>query len=91
MIGLTCGIQKEIIQVNIYTKLRQTHIHTKFCPAEAAVIPFCGKSLGRRLEAAIPPRERWRLHDFSELFQPQGPLYFGGTRLVHIHKCKFIH
>ena len=27
MIGLTCGIQKEIIQVNIFTKLRQTHIH----------------------------------------------------------------
>ena len=25
------------------------------------------------------------------LFQPQTPLCFGVTRLVHIHKCKFIH
>ena len=66
MIGLTCGIQKEIIQMNIFTKLRQTHIHTQICPAEAAVIPFCSKSLGRKLEVATPPWERWRLHDFSD-------------------------
>ena len=55
MIGLICGIQKEIIQMNIFTKLRQTHIHTQICPAEDAVIPFCGKSLGRRLEVATSP------------------------------------
>ena len=54
----------------------------EFCPAEAAVIPICSESLGRRLEVATPPRERWRPHDFSELFQPQGPLSFGCTRLV---------
>lgn len=53
-----------------------------FCPAEAAVIPICRESLGRRLEVTTPPRERWRSRDFAELFQPQGLLSFGCTRLV---------
>ena len=69
----------------------ETDSHTQFCTAEAAFIPFCSKSLARRLEVATLPWERWRLHDFSELFQTQGPLCFGGTRLVHIYKRKFIH
>ena len=58
-----------------------------FCPAEAAVIPICGESLGRRLEVTTPPRERWRSHDFSELFQLQGLLSFGCNRLVLALDC----
>ena len=33
-----------------------------------AVIWKWGKSLGRRLEVATPPWERWSPQDFSELF-----------------------
>ena len=81
MIGLICGIQKEIIQMNIFTKLRQTHIHTQFRLAEAAVIPSCGKSLGRRPE--------WQPHPGrdgdSVTFQSYAALPATGTTVLWRH------
>lgn len=68
----------------------ETHIHTQFCWLRLLSSHSVAKSFGSRPEVATPRQERWwRLRDFSELCgsSATGPLCFGGTRLVHIHKC----